>query len=197
MAQQPSDPMRGPPTYNFTSPDSLTDLKLSMKGWLEAKNKHYDGLMTSAIVFNPQGRVLLVKRAAHDSMPNKWEPPGGAVDLEDESILHACVRELWEEGGLTAKRIVSPVPESGEGTPVASRGGSRMFLSFKFVIEVEGDGSEASVDPSEHSQLTWATEEQVREMKFEDGSDMPMTGPMIHRAVLDGFRIHKKHKADA
>jgi 8-oxo-dGTP pyrophosphatase MutT (NUDIX family) len=29
-------------------------------------------------------------------MPNKWELPGGAVDDDDPTILHAAARELAE-----------------------------------------------------------------------------------------------------
>jgi 8-oxo-dGTP pyrophosphatase MutT (NUDIX family) len=35
-------------------------------------------------------------------MPGRQEIPGGGVDDDDESILHAVERELWEEAALTA-----------------------------------------------------------------------------------------------
>jgi 8-oxo-dGTP pyrophosphatase MutT (NUDIX family) len=45
------------------------------------------------------GRVLLIRRAAWDSMPGLWELPGGKVD-GDEPAVDALVRELDEETGL-------------------------------------------------------------------------------------------------
>lgn len=50
-------------------------------------------------------RVLLVQRAAHDSMPLRWETPGGGCDDDDTSILHSCARELFEESGLRATTV--------------------------------------------------------------------------------------------
>ena len=39
------------------------------------------------------------------------EIPGGKVDEPDESLLHAAVRELKEETGLEATRIVRQVTD--------------------------------------------------------------------------------------
>ncbi len=47
------------------------------------------------------GRVLLVRRAAWDSMPGAWELPGGKVD-DGEAPAVGLVRELFEETGLLA-----------------------------------------------------------------------------------------------
>lgn len=51
-------------------------------------------VLDTRIASNPRVRL------ASDEDPNKWEPPGGACDDDDESILHAATRELWEEAGL-------------------------------------------------------------------------------------------------
>ncbi|KAB5578704.1 hypothetical protein GE09DRAFT_1214855 [Coniochaeta sp. 2T2.1] len=50
-------------------------------------------------------RLLLLQRAAGDVDANKWEPPGGAFDDDDNTILHAAARELWEEAGLEVGRF--------------------------------------------------------------------------------------------
>lgn len=42
---------------------------------------------------------LIIKRAAHDTHPNLWELPGGAVDL-GEDPQYAVKREILEETGL-------------------------------------------------------------------------------------------------
>lgn len=174
------------------SGDELADWRLTMKAWLQAKDKHFNGLATSALVFNSQNRVLLLQRAPHDSMPNKWEPPGGAVDHEDESILHGCARELWEEGGLIAKRIVRIVPADGTGRVFTNRSGTSIFYGFTFEVEIDGDGSNARTDPNEHSQLLWATEEQVKEGKMEDGTPMPITAPQVTALILEAFKLRRE-----
>ena len=47
-------------------------------------------------------------------MSNRWEVPGGAVDLEDETILHGVAREAWEESGLKVTAI-GPQVGTAEG----------------------------------------------------------------------------------
>ena len=45
------------------------------------------------------GRVLLVRRAAWDTLPGQWELPGGKID-RGERVLKGLARELDEETGL-------------------------------------------------------------------------------------------------
>jgi 8-oxo-dGTP diphosphatase len=45
------------------------------------------------------GCVLLVRRAAWDSLPGQWELPGGKVD-RGERVLEGLAREVEEETGL-------------------------------------------------------------------------------------------------
>jgi 8-oxo-dGTP pyrophosphatase MutT (NUDIX family) len=54
----------------------------------------------TAIVFNDDGRVLLV-RAANGGL---WAAPGGAID-PDETPQDAVVREVWEETGLHVEPV--------------------------------------------------------------------------------------------
>jgi mutator protein MutT len=50
-------------------------------------------------VIGSEGRTLLVRRAAWDSLPGRWEFPGGKVD-RGEPLLVALAREVEEETGL-------------------------------------------------------------------------------------------------
>src|SRR5258706_1743309 len=59
----------------------------------------------TALVFNGQGRVLLVRPSRRE---NVWVAPGGAVD-PDEQPQDAVVREVWEETGL----LVEPMELRG------------------------------------------------------------------------------------
>lgn len=55
-----------------------------------------------AVVLNPEGKVLLLKRHAHDSLhPGTWNLPGGGVD-SGEDFHTAAARELHEETKLKA-----------------------------------------------------------------------------------------------
>ena len=46
-----------------------------------------------------EGRVLLVRRAHWDTLPGRWELPGGKVD-RGEPLREALAREVEEETGL-------------------------------------------------------------------------------------------------
>ncbi|KAL7815627.1 NUDIX hydrolase domain-like protein [Trichoderma gracile] len=95
----------GSPVADFSFDESLVEFTVPKSDWLRINNKAFDGVHTSAFIFDEQGRVLLVQRAAHDSMPNLWETPGGAVDEGDASVLAGCAREVLEEVGLVARRM--------------------------------------------------------------------------------------------
>jgi 8-oxo-dGTP pyrophosphatase MutT (NUDIX family) len=103
-------------SYDFTHNSVLSDFTVTTAEYLKARpDAAFSLLATGVLVFDTttasQPRVLLLQRAAHDSNPNKWEPPGGACDDEDASILHGAARELWEETGLQAKKFVGAVGE--------------------------------------------------------------------------------------
>lgn len=53
----------------------------------------------AAIIFNDEGKILLVKRGQESTMPGLWCIPCGFVEY-DEDIRTAVVREAEEETGL-------------------------------------------------------------------------------------------------
>ncbi|KAL5082819.1 hypothetical protein Trisim1_003149, partial [Trichoderma cf. simile WF8] len=124
---------KGGPIADFAFDESLIEWTVPKSDWLEIHDKNFDGVATSAYIFDAQGRVLLVQRAAHDSMPNLWETPGGAVDSGDSSILAGCAREVREEVGLVARRMKRLVTEGegrGKWSVFTNRSGTRVFCGF-------------------------------------------------------------------
>jgi len=99
--------------------DGLIHLSIPLKSWKDS-NPQYYALVVGGIIFRisptspGETEVLLLQRAAADWFPNTWEPPGGTVDLEDETILHGLVREVWEETGLRIKRVRQMVWDRNE-----------------------------------------------------------------------------------
>lgn len=154
------------PVYNFKHDPSVAEFAVSKHAYLDTHPKAaFKLIATSALVLDTSPasapRVLLLQRAASDTNPGKWEPPGGAVDDDDLSILHAAARELWEEAGLRASHIGGPV---GEPHFFARSNGDKI-CRFIFTIHVENeDGAflTARLDPKEHQQSLWATESEVR-----------------------------------
>lgn len=53
----------------------------------------------TAAIIERQGKILLAKRSSNSSLPNKWEFPGGKVEIGE--IPEECLaRELYEEFGI-------------------------------------------------------------------------------------------------
>ena len=191
-----SSPTKSPPEYKFTYHKSLEPFNKTMRQWLVDNNKHWDGLATGALVFNPQNKILLVQRAATDSMPNKWEIPGGAADEEDPSLLHACARELWEEAGLVATRFKHTVKENPSGGDTqgvfTNRTGTRFFCRFSFEVEVE-DWNCVKLDPEEHQDFLWVTEAEAMAGRV-GHKDIVITFRQMRDLILEGFRLRRENE---
>ncbi|KAK0710255.1 NUDIX hydrolase domain-like protein [Lasiosphaeria miniovina] len=180
------------------------------------------GALHEALTPNPNSdsakppRVLLIQRAAHDSMPLRWETPGGGCDDDDISILHSCARELFEEAGLHATTLgpvvrVGSVSSSegihgGESTKKQAHewgedmGGQffrtrrgKLVCKFYFVAGVpEARTAEVVVDPKEHVGYVWVTEEEVRQKKVqgeEGGLDLEFTTQAQWEVILTAFHL--------
>ncbi|KAI8960378.1 NUDIX hydrolase domain-like protein [Daldinia sp. FL1419] len=171
----------------FTSPDSLVAFKLPLKAYLQ-KNPQFNSVAVAAFVFNDEGKLLVVQRAAHDSFPLLWEVPGGACDYEDESLLHAVARELWEESGLRAKSIVAAV---GEGISIPYRG-NRLMFKCSFLTEVEH--YDVKLDPNEHQAFLWVTEEEARAGKCGD-VEFKYTTKEQQCIVYEAFKLNNDRRA--
>lgn len=175
----------------------VSDWNVPSKEWLATHDKHFAGIASSAVVFDGP-RVLLVQRSPDDSMPNLWELPGGAVDSTDGTILDGCARELKEETGLTATRIVRRATEGADGeeiTVFTNSRGTKIFCKFVFEVEVK-DGEEVVLDPVEHQGWVWATEDEVVKGKVGDGDGgdgirIPLTAPHVRRIIMEAFRLRK------
>jgi 8-oxo-dGTP diphosphatase len=102
-------------------------------------------------------KFLVVQRSAHDSMPLKWEFPGGGVE-EDETVREAALRELEEETGLEGEIIRRGEPGKFER--------EEDILEFN-VFEVEVSGSVELGD--EHRDFLWVSKEKLEKLDSEDG----------------------------
>ncbi len=92
-------------------------------------------------------KILLVKRAAHLTNPNKYCLPGGFLD-RDENTSEAALRELKEETGYEGK-IISLF--SICDNPYR-RGEDRQNIAFSFLIEV---GDRTGEKDDESSEVVW------------------------------------------
>lgn len=155
----------------------------------------YDAIAGAALVFDNQDRLLVLQRAAHDSMPNCWETPGGACDLEDGSLLHGVAREVWEESGLTVRALGQRVGSS-DGHLFFTRSGLKV-CKYSFEAEVESTDV-VTLDPNEHQDYLWITEDQCRAHRVEaEGRvvEIEFTTAAQEATILEGFRLRRAAKA--
>ncbi|KIW18165.1 hypothetical protein PV08_02453 [Exophiala spinifera] len=193
------------PTFNFTSDPTLSSFAVNLQTYIasdpgretsSADTVKFQYVAVGAIVFassDPE-RVLLVQRAATDSAPNRWEVPGGAADFEDPSILHSVARELWEETGLTAETIG---PQVSDEVVFLTRSG-KMVCKFHFLVEAKRNSTGAlnvMLDPKEHQNYLWVTEEQVRARRVDD-RDLKFTSKDQEAAIIEGFEVRRRLKGE-
>jgi 8-oxo-dGTP diphosphatase len=86
-----------------------------------------------AAVIEKDGKLLVCQRTRHQTMPLKWEFPGGKIE-EGEQPRDALRRELDEELGIQAK-IGNEIARVRHNYP----NGSAVELRFYIVREYEGE----------------------------------------------------------
>lgn len=165
-----------------------------------------------------QPRLLLLQRAPTDTLPLKWELPGGSVDLGpgdggssgDFSVIHGVVRELREETGLVAKKVVRELGVQREFyEEIPGQGDSRRLTWRMVIFEVdvdfgtveEGQGEEEKIgllllpkvklEPGEHARYLWCTEEDIR-AGWCDGVELELTHEDWRGIMLIAFELHRE-----
>lgn len=188
------------PVFKFSSHPSCSSFAVNLESYLARvpvgsiksdTTVRYNYIAIGALVFDNSNsqRILLVQRASTDSMPNLWEVPGGAVDPEDLTILHSVARELWEEAGLIATTIG---PQVGDAQVFITRSG-KTVCKFHFLVEAEMSPNgtlDVRLDPREHQNYVWATEEQVKARRADDML-LRFTTSQQEVAVLEAFEARK------
>jgi len=124
----------------------------------------------AGIAFDPEGRVLLIRRGR---APKKgsWTVPGGKVEL-GESLHAACIREFCEETGLRV--TVGPVVEVFESI---HRDGQQVvwhYVIIDYLVAVCGGELRAGDDAGA-----------VRYYRLDELDDLPVTDglqPVVAKA---------------
>ena len=107
-------------------------------------------------------QILLVKRSATErTFAHHWEIPGGGIDYTDNSVWDALRREVSEETGLSATEIVGYVDE------VEIPAGDRKFIRLTYIVRV-GRQDGIVLDPEEHQDFAWTSEEEAEGMLMTD-----------------------------
>ncbi|KAH6612327.1 NUDIX hydrolase domain-like protein [Chaetomium sp. MPI-SDFR-AT-0129] len=209
MTKPPPPPALPAGGLPFTTTPAVADLNIPIRSFLSTHTQ-FVGAAIGALVYSRAtgtDRVLLIQRAAHDSMPLQWEIPGGAADGKDDfTLMHAAVRELWEEAGLKAKRVLRQV--SGIHPLITRRKNLVGKVTFEVEVEVEEGGEKklpkVTLDPNEHARFLWATEEECAADQVKvlgvDGEEVVdaevvkirYTAKEQKMAILDGFKLRRE-----
>jgi 8-oxo-dGTP pyrophosphatase MutT (NUDIX family) len=118
----------------------------------------YDGVapvawrIASYVLAIRDGRVLVIEPPER----NRWEPPGGMVEV-DESVLDAAVRECWEETGyrfIPSNDDPICIAEWNYLSPLDQSYQHSLMLAFRGTVEGEQDPT-WQLDPNEVSTICW------------------------------------------
>ncbi len=115
--------------------------------------------------------VLLIRRK-HEPFQNQWALPGGFMNI-DETLEQAAIRELREETGVTAQKLV----QLGAWSAV-DRDPRDRVISVAFLTEVNDEFANAADDASE---VTWLSVDDLPDLAF-DHNDMVAQGVKCHIA---------------
>ncbi|ACB07897.1 NUDIX hydrolase [Candidatus Korarchaeum cryptofilum] len=116
------------------------------------------------VVFNKEGKVLLLKRARSKRNGGKWEIPGGSLKY-GESPRKGAIRELMEETGIRLNPLfIIPVDTFGFLYPE---------MGVEFIIplySVKVGEFEPRIRGEEHDGWGWFTIDEIKEMELRDES---------------------------
>ena len=173
------------PVFTFSS--SLNPLNVNLNTYL-SKHPTVARLIVCAIVIHRNSRVLLVQRAATDGFPLCWECPGGGVDTQDATILHALGRELKEETGLGMTHVRALVDDTTEFE--GREGVWRKITCLVEVDQADGDKEtpDVTLEPFEHQDFLWASEEDVISGNV-GGKDVKFAYEVQRETIKVAFRI--------
>ncbi|KAK3369627.1 NUDIX domain protein [Lasiosphaeria ovina] len=216
MAAQPSTQTTRPgpmPTIpDLVVPPHFYRFNTPAQEYIARNNKPWDGIAVGALVFSPELKVLVIQRAKTDSLPDKWEIPSGVVSndpAKDATIISAVARELWEETGLLARGLARLVtaplvgyPESeaqhqteADGFVFNNSTRTKVFCRYVFeVVYVEdmAPGTPIKLNPCEHQDFLWATEEEIRDrIVGKEKREIEFTSEHLQRLILEGFKLKR------
>lgn len=113
-----------------------------------------------ACIVYKNGKILVAHRIPKGDMGNRWEFPGGKVDVGETDQM-AIVREMSEEFGVAA------VP--GEKITSCSffHKDKECFLNA-YLVQLEHDGLEKPYILTEHTEYKWVFPKEIENLNFVD-----------------------------
>lgn len=118
------------------------------------------------------GKILVCQRTRHQTMPLKWEFPGGKIE-EGEQPRDALRRELDEELGIDAK-----IGEEVARIQHTYKGGGAVELRFYAVHEYKGE-----LENRIFRDMQWADRKKLPTFDFLE-ADLELVEDLAHGKIL-------------
>lgn len=99
-----------------------------------------------AVIYD--GKFLIIERSEQDEHGGFWETPGGGVD-EGEDFLAACIREVFEETGISILN-----PEFNKSVVLRDDSTKELFNVMLFTAFVDNDFVDID-NNDDHSAYIW------------------------------------------
>jgi ADP-ribose pyrophosphatase YjhB (NUDIX family) len=130
----------------------------------------------SAVVTNPEGEILLQRRADNDL----WALPGGTMDL-GERIAETVVREVREETGLSVEVTGIVGIYSDPGHVIAySNGEVRQEFNICFAARLLGGRLSGS---EESTEVRWVAPREIDELPMHESIRLRIKHFLEHRTT--------------
>lgn len=112
--------------------------------------------IATGIAVIKDGKILVVRRVAHDeTLAGEWELPGGGVD-SDETIEQGAIRELKEETNLEVDRVLGTFEGFDYITPKKPKARQ---INFKVSIKP------GKIQLTEHDSYKWIAKNDIIGLK--------------------------------
>lgn len=134
--------------------------------------KHGIIWVVAAALINPDGEVLVQKRAADRSMAGLWEFPGGKIE-PNERPENALIRELYEELGISLR------PEDLTPLSFASAPLGEQHLLLLLYICRKWHGIPAALDAAA---IQWSSISALQDLEMPP-ADVPLVKALLAHAL--------------
>jgi 8-oxo-dGTP diphosphatase len=134
--------------------------------------------IVGAVIHDGHGRIFVQRRSAERSLfPGAWDLVGGHLE-SGEAILDCLAREVREETGWDAARVVADL-----GTLQWTGDDGIERHEVDYLIEVSGDLGTPTIEADRHLDPRWVNRQEA--MKLLDGSHL--SDAMVRRVVERAF----------
>lgn len=106
---------------------------------------------------NTENKFLVIKRAPHDTFSGIWEFPCGGLEIEDENLVSAAIREVKEETSLK----ITNVKSLGFNDRIDNKKSKRVIMLHFYSNNFEGEVKLTK----DHSDFKWLSKEEILSMK--------------------------------